>query len=107
MQPIACWCHSADSSWVPTACLNVTSSILKMLSTITQKAPILFHLRCFGVSIASLALGLRNTRRYIRPGSVNDVVDMPKAPTNSNTTAISPMNIDANMQLTYNITEIE
>ena len=74
-----------------TICLRTTRTILKTLKAIIKIDPILFHLRYVSLSFSRCAFGFRIISRYMIPGMVNEVSERPKAPTNSNTTAMLSM----------------
>ena len=66
-------------------CLTMTRIILTTLKLMTKYDPILFQNRCLSLSISVKACGFFKMSKYIKPGIVKDVIESPKAPTNSNT----------------------
>ena len=66
-------------------CLTTTKIMFKKLSVMTKYDPILFQNRYLSFSISVKARGFLKINRYIRPGIVKEVIESPKAPTNSKT----------------------
>ena len=63
----------------------MTRIILKTLKVMAEYDPILFQNLCLSLSIPVKAYGFFKMSKYIRPGIVKDVIESPKAPTNSKT----------------------
>ena len=64
---------------------TITRIMFTTLSETTKTDPILFQNRYLSLSTSRIALGFFKMIRYIRPGIVKDVIERPKAPTNSKT----------------------
>ena len=63
------------------------------LKVMTKYDPILFQNLCLSLSICVKAYGFFKISKYIRPGIVKDVIESPKAPTNSKTVPMLLMKI--------------